>query len=113
MRYIRYVFWALVGLILVVVALANRGAITVNLVPEEIAGFLPFSNSYTLPLFLVILGSILAGLLIGFVWEYIREFKQRNEAAKRKRELGRLEREVEGLRAKTGEGKDDVLALLE
>ncbi|MFT4716644.1 MAG: putative membrane protein [Paracoccaceae bacterium] len=113
MRYIRYVFWAVVGLILIVVALANRAAITVNLVPDEFAGFVPFGNSYSLPLFLVILASILAGLLIGFVWEYIREFKQRSDAAKRKRELNRLEREVQGLRAKTGEGKDDVLALLD
>jgi len=113
MRYIRYVFWAGVGLVLIVVALANRETITVNLVPDEFAGFLPFGNAYSLPLFLVILGSILVGLLIGFVWEYIREFKQRNDAAKRKRELNRLEREVQGLRAKTGEGKDDVLALLE
>ncbi len=113
MRYIRYVFWAFVGLVLIVVALANRGPVNLNIVPDELAGFLPFSNAYSLPLFLVILGSILAGLLIGFVWEYIREFKQRADAAKRKRELNRLEREVQGLREKTGEGKDDVLALLE
>ncbi|NOX72265.1 MAG: LapA family protein [Alphaproteobacteria bacterium] len=113
MRYIRYVFWAFVGLVLIVVSLANRGPVSVNIVPEEFAGFLPFGNSYSLPLFLVILGAVLVGLLIGFVWEYIREFKQRSDAAKRKRELNRLEREVQGLRAKTGEGKDDVLALLD
>jgi lipopolysaccharide assembly protein A len=113
MRYIRYVFWAGVGLILIVVALANRGTITINLVPNEFARFLPFGNSYSLPLFLVILAAVLAGLLIGFVWEYIREYKQRSDAAKRKRELNRLEREVQGLRARTGEGQDDVLALLE
>lgn len=113
MRYIRYVFWACVGVVLIVVALANRGAVAINIVPAEFAGFLPFPNTYTLPLFLVILGAILAGLLIGFVWEYIREFKQRADAAKRKRELNRLEREVQGLREKTGEGKDDVLALLD
>jgi len=113
MRYIRYVFWALVGIVLIVVALANRGSVSLNIVPAEFSGFLPFPNTYSLPLFLVILGAILAGLLIGFVWEYIREFKQRADAAKRKRELNRLEREVQGLREKTGEGKDDVLALLD
>lgn len=113
MRYIRYIFWASVGLVLIIVALANRGFVVVNIVPQELAGFLPLPNTYSVPMFLVILAAILAGLLIGFVWEYIREYKQRSDAAKRKRELGRLEREVKGLRAKSGEGKDDVLALLE
>lgn len=113
MRYIRYLFLAVVGIILVVVALANREFVTLNVVPDELAMFLPIKNAYSVPLFLVILGSIVVGLLIGFVWEYFREFKQRNDAARRKRELNRLEREVQGLREKTGEGKDDVLALLD
>lgn len=113
MRYFRFLFWAIVGLVLFVVALANRGTVTVNILPDELALFLPFPNEFAMPLFLVILGAILAGLLIGFIWEYIREHKQRADAAKRKRELNRLEREVQGLRAKTGDNKDDVLALLE
>lgn len=113
MRFIRYLFLAVVGLILVVVALANRSVVTLSIVPEEIAGLLPVGNTFQIPLFLVILGGIVAGLLIGFVWEYFREYKQRAEAARKKRELNKLEREVKGLREKTGEGKDDVLALLE
>lgn len=113
MRFIRYLFLAVVGIVLVTVALANRASVTLSAVPEELAGFFPFPQQITVPLFTVILGSIVVGLLIGFVWEYIREFKQRHEAAKAKREMNRLEREVKGLREKTGEGKDDVLALLE
>ncbi len=113
MRYIRYLFLAVVGLALIVVALANRDVVTLSIVPDEIAGLLPIPNAFSIPLFLVILGSIVAGLLIGFVWEYFREHKQRAEAARKKRELNRLEREVKGLREKSGEGKDDVLALLE
>jgi uncharacterized integral membrane protein len=113
MRYIRYLFLAVVGLALIVVALANRDVVTLSIVPDEIAGLLPIPNAFSIPLFLIILGSIVAGLLIGFVWEYFREHKQRAEAARKKRELNRLEREVKGLREKSGEGKDDVLALLE
>jgi putative membrane protein len=113
MRYIRYLFLAVTGLVLVTVAVANRQAVTLNVVPDEFATLLPIRNEFTLPLFLVILGSIVLGLLIGFVWEYFREYRIRAEASRRKREMNRLEREVKGLRDKTGEGKDDVLALLE
>jgi putative membrane protein len=113
MRFIRYIFLALVALVLVVVALANRGAVTLRLVPDEFVPFLPMPNEFTLPLFVVIFGAIIVGLLIGFVWEWFREHALRAEAARRKRELNQLEREVKGLRDKTGEGKDDVLALLD
>ncbi len=66
-----------------------------------------------LPLFVVILGSIVAGLLVGFVWEWIREYKQRAEAARQAREMRRLQREVRASRAKNTKGKDEVLALLD
>ncbi len=113
MRYIRTIFWAIVAIILVIVALANRDLVTLHVSPDDIAAFLPIENSFDVPLFVVILASVVAGLLIGFVWEYIREFRQRAEAAKTRRALVRLEREVSTLRAKAGEGQDDVLALLD
>jgi len=113
MRFVRLLFLGIVGLILVVIALANRQVVTISLVPDELSGLLPFANTTHLPLFLIILGGIVAGLLIGFVWEYFREYKIRADANRRKRDLNRLEREVKGLRDKTGEGKDDVLALIE
>ncbi len=113
MRYLRYLFLALVGIILVTVALANRQPVTLHVVPEDLLTLLPVANEFSLPLFLVIFGGIVVGLLIGFVWEYFREYKLRADASRRKREMNRLEREVKGLRDKTGEGKDDVLALLE
>lgn len=113
MRYLKYLFLIVVGLALIVVALANRQVVTLSLVPGEMAEFLPFRNNIELPLFLVILGGVVLGLLIGFVWEYLREFRIRQNAGRQKRKLNKLEREVKGLREKTGEGKDDVLALLE
>jgi len=113
MRYIKYLFLAVVGIILITVALANRGPVGVHILPSELEPFLPVANSYTAPVFLIFFGGILAGLLIGFVWEYIREYKHRADAARSKREKSRLEREVKGLRDKTGEGKDEILALLD
>lgn len=113
MRFLRLLFLSVVALILVVLALANRALVSVQLVPEELAVLLPFQNRFELPLFVIIFGAIIAGLLIGFVWEYFREYHIRAEAAKKRREVNKLEREVKGLREKSGEGRDDVLALLD
>ena len=43
----------------------------------------------------------------------MREFRYRHELSKKGKEVHRLEREVKVLKAKTGEGKDEVLALIE
>jgi putative membrane protein len=113
MRYIRYLFLGAIGLALIVVALANRNMVTLRLLPEELAAVFKVSGSVSLPLFLVIFLGIIVGLLIGFVWEWMREFKYRNDLSKKGKEVHRLEREVKVLKAKTGEGIDDVLALID
>lgn len=112
MRYVRYAFLAIVGLILLTVALANRGPVTVRLLPDELAEFAGTSPEVTLPLFVIIFSGIVAGLLIGFVWEWMREHKHRAAAANHRRERERLEREVGNLRSPEGT-RDDVLAILD
>ena len=61
----------------------------------------------------MILASVLAGLLIGFVWEWFRERVHRSEARVERRERSRLEAEVASLKGRAREGQDEVLALLE
>lgn len=113
MRYLRYAFMLLLAICLIGVALANRQAVTLTLLPEGVARIVGVNQSVQLPLFLVIFGGILAGLLIGFVWEWLREYKHRAEAAVKTAEAARLERELTKMRRRSGEGRDDVLALLE
>ena len=113
MRYIRYVFLIVVGVCLVTVALANRSMVTLHLMPSELADVFQIVGSISLPLFLVIFLGVLLGLLIGFIWEYLREFKIRSDLNHKNRDVHRLERQVKVLREKAGEGKDDVLALIE
>lgn len=113
MRFIRYIFLVAVGICLVIIALANRSIVSLSLMPPELAGVFGLSGSVSMPLFLVIFLGVLAGLLIGFVWEYLREFKMRSDLNTKKRELHRMERQVRVLKEKTGEGKDDILALIE
>lgn len=113
MRYIRYLFLALVGGALVLVALANRASVQLSLYPAELSTYLGAPPSYELPLFVVIFLGIVAGLLIGFVWEWFREHKHRAEARLQKREKEKLEREMKGLKKEANKGKDEVLALLD
>ena len=113
MRYIRYFCIAIFAIALISVALANRALVPLKVLPDEVAGWFAVNPSVELPLFLVILGSIVAGLLVGFVWEWIREHGERAEKARLARETRRLEREVERLRGEKHEGQDEVLALLD
>ena len=111
MRYIKYIFLAALGLCLILVAMANRAPVELKLVPAVLSEPLGFQERATLPLFIVIFGAILAGILIGFVWEWLREHRYRREAELRRREAMRLEHENRELRQEqTG---DDVLAILE
>ncbi|WP_323779755.1 LapA family protein [Thalassovita sp.] len=115
MRYIRYAFLACLGIVLVSIALANRGSVSLALLPDALAELTGLSYRIDLPLFVLIFGGIIAGLLIGFVWEWMREYKHRAEASRKAREVHDLERQLkrEKRRADTAEQKDEVLALLD
>ncbi|MDS9467894.1 LapA family protein [Paracoccus sp. MBLB3053] len=113
MRVIRLVLIFLLAVVLILVALANRAPITVNLVPESLSRFTNGQWSMTLPGFLALFIAMVFGLIVGLVWEWLREHGQRAEAKARARELARLEREVGDLRRTHSAPKDDVLAILD
>lgn len=112
MRTIRFAFLAVLCIALVTVALANRTAVAVHLLPEDISVFSGLTYGAELPLFLVIFAGIVTGLLIGAVWEWFREAGQRAEAAAARREIARLSAEVTRLGGNQ-KPKDEVLVLLE
>ena len=117
MRYLRYGFLGVLAAALISVAMANRAPVELRLLPDELASPLGLAWSVELPLFLVIFAAIIAGLMIGFVWEWLREHKHRAQAARKTGEVRQLKREVSRLKgpgggAKPGE-KDEVLALLD
>ena len=113
-RYLRLLLIGLVGLCLLAVALANRAPVEVRLLSDDLAALTGLTWAMQVPLFLVILGGILVGVLIGFVWEWLREMGIRSTASAKAREVARLERELANLRGQNGQGPtDDVLALLE
>jgi lipopolysaccharide assembly protein A len=113
-RYLRLVFLGLLGLALVAVAVANRDPVQVRLLPSDLAELTGLTWAADLPLFLVIFAAIIAGILVGFVWEWFREHGHRATASQKAREVARLERELAVMRDATSvPPKDEVLALLE
>jgi putative membrane protein len=116
MRYIRYAFLAALAVVLITLALANRGAVTLSSLPEGLSTFPGLewmAISVDVPLFLVIFAGIVAGLLIGFVWEWLREYKFRAEASAKKQEVRKLERQLKRTQAERDKDKDEVLAILD
>lgn len=112
MRYIRWAILAALAIVLVTVALANRGPMTLRLLPEPIEALIGFSWEVTLPVFLVLVIAMAAGVLLGFVWEWVREHKHRSEAAAERRMRRELESQVKSVRRPAGES-DEILALVE
>lgn len=113
MRYLRYAFLAVLGIILISVSLANLEPVELKLAPDALAELLAFNFAISLPLFVVVLGSVVVGLVIGFMWEWLREHKHRRDASTKTGEVRKLEREVKKLKKKQSEGQDEVLALLD
>ncbi|MFV0360759.1 LapA family protein [Tropicimonas sp.] len=114
MRYVRYLILAALLAVLVVIAMANWQMVTLTLLPAALAEAVGWNfTTPQVPLFLVILFSIALGLLIGYVFEWIRESKYRSEVARRQRQVKKLNREVSRLQGETNKGKDEVVAMLE
>jgi len=113
MKYLRYLFLALVALCLVTLALANRTGVPVRLLPDDLAALTGIGWAATVPVWLVFVGGLLGGLILGFVWEWLREHRHRAAARTGKREVQRLERELSVMRDSSGLPQDDVLALID
>jgi len=113
MRYIRYASIGVFAVALILVALANRQVTTLRIIPEELSGLFAVTPVFeNIPVFFILFGGVLTGLIIGFIWEWIREAQERAEMARLKRDNARLRKEVAKLKGKQEAG-DDVLALLD
>ena len=110
MRTLKLILLGLILLALVVLALANRNVVTLNLLPDGMARVMPVAVE--LPLFVVCLLSVVVGMVIGYLLEWLREHKHRRRASQKAREAARLNVEVDRLRKQFVVPDDDVLALL-
>lgn len=113
MKYIKYGFWLIVAICLVIIGLANAEPVHLQAMPAWLSNLVGVAPKITVPLYVAIFAGVALGLLIGFLWEWVREHKHRVAMNARAREVNKLEREVSRLRTEKHEGKDEVLALLE
>ena len=112
MRLIRTLFLSCLATFLFLLSLANSEKVTLYFLPENLASFLEIKIAVNIPLFLVFFSGIFIGLVIGFVWEWLREYKFRAEANNYQKRLFKAENELSELHARENK-KDDVLTLLE
>ncbi|WP_435164080.1 lipopolysaccharide assembly protein LapA domain-containing protein [Falsirhodobacter sp. 1013] len=111
LRWIRIALLVILAVLLLSVAIANRELVTISLLPDGVTAFFGWDWSFRMPLFLIILLAAAVGLLIGFVWEFLREHQIRTAAIQSQREASKLRAEVATLRQE--QPKDDVLAILD
>jgi putative membrane protein len=112
-RYLRYLVLIVLTLVLLVVALANRGSVLVSLLPDDLAALVGWQARAEVPLFLVLAAGAVAGIALGFVWEWLREHKHRKVARVQTRAVSRLEQELAAMKDQNSLPDDPVLALLE
>ncbi len=108
MRYVRYFILGVIGLALLMITVANRQIVTVQLEPFGLGA--PFPQPVDVPLFIVIFGSALAGLVAGFVMEWIRERKHRRTIHDQQRETSDLRKEVNRLAKKVSKTDKDAMS---
>ena len=112
MRLIRTLFLFCLATLLILLSFENREKVTLYFLPENLATLFGIKIAANVPLFIVFFSGIFIGLVIGFVWEWLREYKFRVTANNYQKRLLRAETELSELHAKENK-KDDVLALLE
>lgn len=113
LRIVKLLFLVLVVLALVFLFFANNESVTLNFMPDVMANAMGLPNELTLPLFVVVCGALLVGIVVGFVLEWLREHRFRAEAKTQKREANRLGQEVAAMKGRSSDTQDDVLAILD
>ncbi|QLQ19449.1 MAG: hypothetical protein HZT43_13550 [Exiguobacterium profundum] len=72
LRYLRYLVIAVFGLALLLVAVANRGPVVVRALPESMSALAGGDWAVQMPVFVLIFLGIAVGVLVGFLWEWLR-----------------------------------------
>ncbi|MGE5145381.1 MAG: lipopolysaccharide assembly protein LapA domain-containing protein [Candidatus Eiseniibacteriota bacterium] len=105
LRLIKWAILAVICVALVVMGVANMTPVDLHLLPPGIVS----SNLMLsgVPLAAVILAAILLGVVIGELFEWLREHKHRRRAAEGSRETERLKAEIASLKRRLGD-KDDL-----
>lgn len=110
MRIVKMTLLAVLALFIIMLVIANRETVTVELLPPELGFVSDWSQQVPLAVVMIVMAT--GGFAIGWLWEWLREQRTRSVARDRRRKIAVLEREVDSLRKDNGVEEDDVLALL-
>jgi lipopolysaccharide assembly protein A len=91
MKFFWWIVLALVALVLVLFAVSNRESVSV--------GLWPLPALVELPLYLVVLGTLLVGFFAGELAAWVRNWRWRREARRSRDRISLLERELDAARA--------------
>jgi uncharacterized integral membrane protein len=106
MRTIKLIVLGLLAAALIVVGVANMAPVDLYLLPRALFG--EGWGITGVPLAVVILAAVLAGIVIGQVLEFFRERKYRRVAEEKRREIVELRREIARLRSELGSRADEL-----
>jgi putative membrane protein len=95
MKILWWVVLALVALVLIFFAIANRQTVSL--------GFWPLPSALELPLYLVVLGALVIGFFAGQFVTWIGGWRWRREARRSRERIAMLERELEAERVQRAE----------
>lgn len=109
MRTVRLVILAVLLVILMVLMAANWNPIDLQLAPPQLMPGLPVLVG--VPLALVIVAALLAGIVIGLLMEFIREAKDRRKLSEKRRQVNELRDENARLTKRLQAHGDEIGAL--
>ena len=112
LRAINYILYGIVATVLIFIALANREVIRISLVPEEFS-FIGYNFQLNTPIFFIFFAGFTFGIMVGFILEWMREYKLRSASSYKTLELNNMKREIQQLKCEKYKNQDDVLALLD
>lgn len=97
MRFIKYLILIPLGIIVVVLSIANRGAVTVSLnpFPDAAAGTDLAVLSYSVPLYLLLFGFLLLGVVLGGLGSWFSQGKWRRKARENEHQASRQQQRAE------------------
>ncbi len=98
-RFIRFVVLAVVAIVLLLFAFANRQFVRVSFDPFSSPGQAAVATTAPLPLFVVVIASAMLGVIAGGALTWVSQGRHRRAARQRRAEADKWRAEAEALKA--------------
>ena len=113
MNYLKFLIWTLVGLILILFALSNNQTVEIHVLPDSFGGSSGLEANYSLPLFVILYAILTLGLILGILFEFLRERKHRVNLKQAHKDIKLLQSEMEKLKSSNLGSDSEILNLID